>query len=231
MYPDQPAPVPGLTREQAQRWAAAQPADDARVLVGDSPERAAVVAGLRALAGYLAANPSVPIPPYGWDVLVHAEGTDSEQFSQVDLVSEIMGERPVDQRASTGHHHAERSFGPVTYRFAGISEQRMAQHQAWASYADSVVPDEPAAEPARLGRRRVPRRPGGRRPGSRAVPGQPPGGQPPRRPGDGAVTIRAACRHPAAVRGPARQSAPLRAAGHRWPVCRCGPGLAAEVRP
>jgi len=26
----------------------------------------------------------------------------------------------------------------------------MAQHQAWASYADSVVPDEPAAEPARL---------------------------------------------------------------------------------
>ena len=150
MHRDQPAPVPGLTREQAQRWAAAQPADDARVLVGDSPERAAVVAGLRALAGYLAANPSVPIPPYGWDVLVHAEGTDSEQFSQVDLVSEILGERPVDQRASTGHHHAERSFGPVTYRFAGISERRMAQHQAWASYADSVVPDEPAAEPARL---------------------------------------------------------------------------------
>ena len=150
MHPDQPAPVPGLTREQAQRWAAAQPADDARVLVGDSPERAAVVAGLRALAGYLAANPSVPIPPYGWDVLVHAEGTDSEQFAQVDLVSEILGERPVDQRAATGHHHAERSFGPVTYRFAGISERRMAQHQAWASYADSVVPDEPAAEPARL---------------------------------------------------------------------------------
>ena len=26
----------------------------------------------------------------------------------------------------------------------------MAQHQAWASYADSVVPDGPAAEPARL---------------------------------------------------------------------------------
>ena len=87
MHTDQPAPVPGLTREQAQRWAAARPSHDARVLVGDSPERAAVVAGLRSLAGYLAANPSVPIPPYGWEVLVHAEGTDSEQFSQVDLVS------------------------------------------------------------------------------------------------------------------------------------------------
>ena len=150
MHNDQPAPGSGLTHEQAQRWAAVQPEDNARILVGDSPGRAAVVAGLRALAGYLAANPAVPVPPYGWEVSVHAEGTDSEQFSQVDLVGEIMGERPVDRRAATGHHHAERSFGPVTYRFAGISERRMAQHQAWASYADSVVPDEPAAEPARL---------------------------------------------------------------------------------
>ena len=148
--PDQPVPVPGLTSDQAQRWAAVQPGDDARVLVGDSPERDAVVAGLRALAGYLAANPAVPVPPFGWDVLVHAAGTDSEQFSQVDLVGEIMGERPVDQRAAAGHHHVERSFGPVTYRFVGISEQRMARHHAGASYADSVAPDEPPAEPARL---------------------------------------------------------------------------------
>ena len=63
MSPDQPVPVPGLTGDQAQRWAAVQPGDDARVLVGDSPERDAVVAGLRALAGYLAANPAVPIRP------------------------------------------------------------------------------------------------------------------------------------------------------------------------
>jgi len=150
MHPDQPVPAAGLTREQARRWAAVQPQDKDRILVGESPERAAVVAGLRALASYLAANPAVPVPPYGWEVLVHAEGTDSEQFSQVDLVGELMSERPVDRRATTGHHHAERSFGPVTYKFVGISERRMAQHQAWASYADSVVPAEPAAAPARL---------------------------------------------------------------------------------
>src|ERR1700691_4123855 len=150
MSPDQPVPVPGLTVDQAQRWAAVQPGDDARVLVGDSPERDAVVTGLRALADYLAANPAVPIPPHGWAASVHAEGTDSEQFSQVDLVSEIIGERPVDQRAAIGHHLVQRSFGPITYRFVGISERRMAQHHAWVSYADSVVPDEPSAEPARL---------------------------------------------------------------------------------
>jgi hypothetical protein len=122
MHPDQPAPVPGLTREQAQRWAVVQPEDSGRILVGDCPERAAVVAGLRALAGYLAANPAVPVPPYGWEVFVHAEGTDSEQFSQVDLVGEFMGERPADRRAASGHHHAARSFGPVTYRVVCISE-------------------------------------------------------------------------------------------------------------
>jgi hypothetical protein len=118
--------------------------------VGDSPERDAVIAGLRALAGYLTANPAVPVPAYGWDLPVHANGTDSEQFSQVGLISEILGERPVDQRAATGHHHVERSFGPVTYRFVGISERKMAQHRAWVSYAGSVLPDESSAEPACL---------------------------------------------------------------------------------
>jgi hypothetical protein len=167
MSPDQPVPVPGLTGDQAQRWAAVQPGNDARVLVGDSPERDAVVAGLRALAGYLAANPAIPIPLHGWDVSVHAEGTDSEQFSQVDLVSEIMGERPADQRTAAGHHHVERSFGPITYRFVGISEQRMARHYAWVSYADSVVPNEPSAEPARLATAAFPTGPA-----ATAVPGQ-----------------------------------------------------------
>jgi hypothetical protein len=137
-----------------------------------------MVAGLRALASYLAANAAVPIPPYGWEVLVHAEGTDGEQFSQVDLVGEMMSERPVDRRAATGYHHAERSFGPVTYRFVGISERRMAQHQAWASYADSVIPDEPAAEPARLAVAAIPgqsparRSPAGRRRAATALAGQ-----------------------------------------------------------
>ena len=99
MPPDQPA-APGLTGEAARRWAAVQPASgDARICIGDAPERAELVAGLRSLADYLAADPSVPVPPYGWRVAVYAEGTDSEQFAQVDLVAEITGERPVDRRA------------------------------------------------------------------------------------------------------------------------------------
>lgn len=149
MQPDQQA-APGLTAETARRWDAVQPASgNGRICIGDTRERAELVDGLRSLADYLAANPSVPVP-YGWRVAVYAQGTDSEQFSQVDLVAEIVGEPAVDRRAATGHHHVQRSFGPVSYEFVAIADWRMAQHRAGMSYADSVVPDRPAEPPARL---------------------------------------------------------------------------------
>jgi hypothetical protein len=160
MQPD-PTPAPDLTGEAVRRWAAVQPASgDARICIGDTPERAELIAGLRSLADYLDADPSVPAPPYGWKVAVYAEGTDSEQFAQVDLVAEIVGEQPVDRRAVTGHHHVRRSFGPVTYEFTAIAEWRMAQHRAGMSYADSVVPDALAGPPARLVAEAFPPQPG-----------------------------------------------------------------------
>jgi hypothetical protein len=150
MQLDQPA-ILGLTEEAARRWAAVQPASgDAQIRIGDAPERAELVAGLRSLADYLAAHPSVPAPPYGWTLAVYAEGTDSEQFAQVDLVAEIVGEQPVDRRAVSGHHHVRRSFGPVSYQFTAIAGWRMAQHEAGMSYAGSVVPDTLPEPPARL---------------------------------------------------------------------------------
>ncbi len=150
MPPDQPA-APDLTGETARRWAAVQPASgNARIRIGDAPERAELVAGLRSLADYLAADPSVPVPPHGWRVAVYAEGTDSEQFAQVDLVAEIIGEQPADRRTATGHHSVQRSFGPVSYEFTAISEWRMTQYRAGMSYAASVVPDTPPGPPARL---------------------------------------------------------------------------------
>lgn len=150
MQPDPPA-APGLTGEAARRWAAVQPASgDALICIGDAPDRAELVAGLRSLADYLAADPSVPVPPYGWRVAVYAEGTDSEQFAQVDLVAEITAEQPADRRAATGHHSVQRSFGPVSYEFTAISERRMTQYRAGMSYAASVVPDTPPGPPACL---------------------------------------------------------------------------------
>ena len=81
MQPDQPA-AQGPSGETARRRAAVQPTSgDAHVIIGDTPE---LVADLRSLADYLAPNPAVAVRLYGWKVAVHAEGTDSEQFSQVD---------------------------------------------------------------------------------------------------------------------------------------------------
>jgi hypothetical protein len=110
MQPDQPA-VPDLTGETARRWAAVQPASgETRVIIGDIPERAGLVAGLRSLADYLAVNPAVPVPP------------DGEQFCQVDLVAEFMGERPADRREATGRHYMQRSFGPASYESTAIAD-------------------------------------------------------------------------------------------------------------
>jgi len=233
MHPDQPAPVSGLTHEQAQRWAAVQPEDNARILVGDCPERAAVVAGLRTLAGYLAANPAVPVPRYGCEVPVHAEGTDSEQFSQVDLVGEIIGERRLtgeplpgittpsvpSGRSPTGSS-ASRNGGWPSTRRGRRTRTRWCRTSPRQSQLAWPPPRSPTA------RRPSPRPPGSPRPAAarRAAAAAPPRG-------GTMTTIRAACRRPAAADSGAHRSAPLLAYHHRWPARRCGPGLAAEARP
>lgn len=111
--------------------------------------RAGFVADLRSLADYLAANPEVPVPRYGWTIFVHATGTDEEEFAQVDAVSEILGEKPTDRRETSGGYAVVRSFGSVEYQFDAHTSDSMARHRAFMSYADSVEPETPA-EPVRL---------------------------------------------------------------------------------
>ena len=149
--PDSENPFPGLTEDQARRWAAVQPAVGFPPgLVGDEPGRARLVSGLRALADYLESAPAVPVQPYGVHIVVHAQGTDSEMKAQVDLVGEILGAPPDEEDPGSGHYEVRQSFGPVTYKFLAISDERMARHAAFMSYAQSVEPDFPAGQPPGL---------------------------------------------------------------------------------
>ena len=152
-------PVPGLTRAQARRWAAAQPDDEFQAIgVGSTRGRAELVAGLRELADYLAANPAVPIPPYGVSVIVAAAGTDSQKLAQIGLASKATGQpRPAPEPG--GYRRAERAFGPVTYRFSATSEDAVARHAALMSYRGLVEPDSPADQPASLAATAFPARP------------------------------------------------------------------------
>jgi hypothetical protein len=107
--------------------------------------RADFIAGLRALADYLNANPTVPVPEFSTDVLVHARGTDTEQCAEVDRVAGLLGASVEDRTARGGHYTAARSFGPVEYRCVAIPAAVMAVHEARQAYARSIIRDGEAA--------------------------------------------------------------------------------------
>jgi hypothetical protein len=140
MPPAGAEPVPGLTRAQARRWAEAQPEDPYQAIsIGNTLGRAELVASLRELADYLAANPAVPVPAYGVTVTVSAAGTDSQKLTQLRLASKAM-DVPCRARQRNGLLSAERAFGPVTYMFSVVSSEALARHVALMSYKDLVDP-------------------------------------------------------------------------------------------
>src|SRR5215813_9761048 len=102
----------------------------------DPVERAALVAGLRELADFLAANPAVAVPAFGCPIdLVAIDGTDDDQAGAVDAFASATGAEVADDRDGCGRYSAARSFGPVRYRAYAYTAASMADHEARHSYA------------------------------------------------------------------------------------------------
>jgi hypothetical protein len=130
---DEPADeMSGLTGWQASRWAEIQ-GDLPHGLIGHGPRRTEVVAGLRALADFLEANPAVPIPRHGHDFFVSTSGSDEQKRSQVKFASLAIGEDVTDDTTS-GHYWTQRRFGSVSYRIVAVSD---AAQQRWQRAAMS----------------------------------------------------------------------------------------------
>ena len=91
-----------------------------------------MVAGLRALADFLEANPAVPIPRHGHDFLVTTSGSDEQKRSQVKFASLAIGENATDDTQS-GHYWTERRFGSVRYRIAAVSDAALQRWQRAAA--------------------------------------------------------------------------------------------------
>lgn len=105
------------------------------MMTTDSTVRAEFIAGLRALARFLADNPKVPVPSLGEAVSVHASCTDREKCAAVDRVAELIG-----APASGGTHYlTERHFGPITYRAVAVAEQALNEYDAVMSYRGAVT--------------------------------------------------------------------------------------------
>jgi hypothetical protein len=113
---------------------------------GNADDRAAFVAGLRALAAFLEANPAVPVPEsyHREDITFFPAGdTDDERQAAVDLIASAMGVPAADPDGH-GHYRAERLFGPIAYRALTISTAARTRADARDSYADVIRLDDVA---------------------------------------------------------------------------------------
>jgi hypothetical protein len=83
----------------------------------DNRERPELIAGLRALAGFLETNPDVPAPKY-IDVYVFPPyASDEKKRSEIDVIASLIGS---ETETSCGHYETSRSFGTVEYRAVAI---------------------------------------------------------------------------------------------------------------
>lgn len=108
-------------------------------------DRAALVAGLRALARFLAAHPDVPVPEsyHAQDITVFPPGADDdEKRAAVDAIAAALGVTPGDD-GGRSHYRAVRKFGPVAYEAFFVSSAYRARSDALDSYRDAITIDEP----------------------------------------------------------------------------------------
>ncbi|WP_433465927.1 hypothetical protein [Spirillospora sp. CA-128828] len=108
------------------------------------------IEGLRDLAAFLEANPTVPVPQFSWRLSVPSgvsadQATDLHQRAEVDRIADALGVPVCDQTPEGGHYIARKHFGPVTYEVVHVPAHQMARHYAARSYDDNVTLDGEAA--------------------------------------------------------------------------------------
>ena len=108
----------------------------------DPAARKAYITALHELAGYLTANPAIPVPRYGTTASVHADSADHGGREQVDRIAALLGTPVEDTLASTGYYQVKRFFGPIEYVAYAVSDAATSRNQASASYWGCVTPDE-----------------------------------------------------------------------------------------
>ncbi|HEV2377581.1 MAG TPA: hypothetical protein VGS19_36130 [Streptosporangiaceae bacterium] len=107
----------------------------------DPAHRQRFILGLRGLAEFLDANPAVPVPLHGEQITVHVNSTEEGGCFQVRQAARLLGVAVTDDTRHGGHFHADKPFGPITYRIVAIPDTCMARHRALWSYHGAVEPE------------------------------------------------------------------------------------------
>ncbi|NEA28325.1 hypothetical protein [Actinomadura bangladeshensis] len=113
----------------------------APLVPGDLFARHQTIAGLRALADFLEANPGVPVDEYGERYHVFTRDSDASSVALVDQTAELLGVEVTDDRPTGGHYTATKRFGRITYAIVHIPERNQRQALARDSYCRNIVLD------------------------------------------------------------------------------------------
>jgi hypothetical protein len=98
---------------------------------GDLFARTQTVAGLRALADFLEANPAVPVREFGADYMVFARAdSDTVERAEIDRIAAELGETVADETRCGGHYSVSKAFGRMTYRAVHVPADRRAARAA-----------------------------------------------------------------------------------------------------
>lgn len=101
--------------------------------------RAQTIAGLRALADFLEANPRIPIRPEGADYAFFSHRTDdAAERAEIDIIATALGEPVHDETSEGGEYTVTKTFGAITYHAIHIPAHRRAVYRAYGDLADSI---------------------------------------------------------------------------------------------
>lgn len=110
------------------------------IVPGDLFARHQTIAGLRALADFLEANPAVPVKEYGETFHVPIRAIDdASAVALVDNAAALLGVNAEHDTARGGHYIATRTFGRISYTVFHIPEQERAASLARDSYRDNIT--------------------------------------------------------------------------------------------
>lgn len=123
-------------------------------MTADAADRAKIIAGLRALARFLAAHPDAPLHEayHKVTITVFPDGEiTAERNAGVDAAAAVLGTKAADP-SGCGHYKASRAFGPVVYEVLAISDAHRAEYDARNSYRDAItLDDSPVVEGTQIG--------------------------------------------------------------------------------
>ncbi|GAA1565428.1 hypothetical protein GCM10009678_55590 [Actinomadura kijaniata] len=102
------------------------------------------IAGLRALADFLEANPNVPVNRHGVRYYVHSDRDRPDACGRafVDRVAALLDVPVRDDTDQGGHYVATRDFGDVLFEVVHIPQRARTLHDAQWSYADNITLDD-----------------------------------------------------------------------------------------